>query len=826
MTFMADLRCPMCGKSNPPQSEVCQYCQARLKPLIAPSSDENEPEPSGDSEDIFPAKDDALPDWLDGLREDDELPVESQEDETEKDDSETWSSEEEQRLSSAFTFSSEEASDTDEDWLARLTGEQEHQPQEQAPLQDEPTEGSASAAFLDIDAVAGDESSSDWLAEFQTSSLGLEETSETSSPSDDQGEEAATEEDRPHWLDLIRSQQQKESELSASMSSQEEDLEGNRIWGDKPVDKEGESDWLSDVGMEEGEGELTIDSKDLPDWLVESGAFRPESTEESEQAFPGWLAESDLPEDEPTPEAGEDLPDWVAASLTAGSGEINKPRQDLPDWLSNVSEQEVDQSGLPEPVESGEGEDFSAEEEGGLPDWLTKLDATASEQTSGRGVPALILDEDEEASAEPGVDELETQPDQDISAVPDWLTQVADQEEAVEGAAPLDGEVEPDLATAQLPSWLQAMRPVESAAPSAPAAKEKDKAVEKVGPLAGLAGVLPAEPEFVHLSKPKSSLVKLQVSDNQQTHITLLENLLAEEGQAKPVPTRSAITSQYFLRLLIALVVFISVIAPLWLNRQLLPLPEPAGVSTEVYDFSQTLAGLPSGAPILVAFDYEPSFSGELEALAAAIVAEAVGRGAQLVMISTNPTGPLLAERLMTTRMADVNPGYVNLGYIPGGAAGLLAFAQTPRDLNPFDLQGKRVWEVAPLVSVNSVSDFALVMVLTENPDTARSWIEQVQPALGAAGKPMLMVLSAQAEPMVRPYYETNPKQVNGMISGLAGGAAFESISGMEGVARLYWDAFGTGLVIAAALMLLGGIASLVLALISKPDTSEGKGAL
>jgi hypothetical protein len=823
---MDDLRCPMCGKSNPPQNEVCQYCQARLKPLIVPPSfNEDEPKVSGKREDPIPARDDALPDWLDGLRDEDEPDAEGQEEASEN-HAEIWSQEEEQRLSSAFIFSPEEESDQDEDWLARLTPDQESQPEDQGSVQDELGESTASAAFSGLDEVAGDEDSSDWLAEFQTSSLGLEEPAETSLQSDDQGEEISTEGARPHWLDLIRSQQQMESELSASIPLQDdEDQESDQISGGKSAGEAGQSDWLSDIGMEEGEEDLSIDSKDLPDWLADSDALQPESRADSGTAFPGWMIEDDLPENEPESEAGEDLPDWIAALPAARTGESKEPQQDLPDWLSNVSEQNVDQSGLPEPVENGAGEDFS-EEESGLPDWLTKLEETADEKASGSGVPALILDDEEEAPAEVGTKEPEIPPDQDISAVPDWLTQIAAQEEQVEGAVPADSELEPDLAAAQLPSWLQAMRPVESAAPSAPAEKEREKLVEKVGPLAGLAGVLPAEPEFVHLSKPKSSLVKLQVSDNQETHITLLENLLAEEGQAKPVSTRSTITSQYFLRLLIALVIFVSVITPLWLNRQLLPLPDPASISNEVFDFRRVVNGLPAGETVLVAFDYEPSFSGELDALTSAVLADAAGRGMKVVIVSTNPTGPILAERFMTSRLANIDADYVNLGYIPGGAAGLLAFTQTPRDLLPFDLRGARVWETTSLVSVDSLSDFGMVMVLTENPDTARSWIEQVQPVLGAASKPMLMVLSAQAEPIVRPYYETDPKQVDGMLSGLAGGAAYESISGELGIARLYWDAFGIGLVIAAALILLGGIASLVLALLSKPDKSEVEGDL
>src|SRR5512137_10718 len=37
---MAELRCPMCSRLNPDDLEFCQFCDARLKPLIG-SSQEN-----------------------------------------------------------------------------------------------------------------------------------------------------------------------------------------------------------------------------------------------------------------------------------------------------------------------------------------------------------------------------------------------------------------------------------------------------------------------------------------------------------------------------------------------------------------------------------------------------------------------------------------------------------------------------------------------------------------------------------------------------------------------------------------------------------------
>ena len=52
---MAEIICPMCSKSNPPEAEVCQYCQARLTPLVQPPV----PPPAGDEQVV---------DWLRDLR--------------------------------------------------------------------------------------------------------------------------------------------------------------------------------------------------------------------------------------------------------------------------------------------------------------------------------------------------------------------------------------------------------------------------------------------------------------------------------------------------------------------------------------------------------------------------------------------------------------------------------------------------------------------------------------------------------------------------------------------------------------------------------------
>jgi hypothetical protein len=75
---------------------------------------------------------------------------------------------------------------------------------------------------------------------------------------------------------------------------------------------------------------------------------------------------------------------------------------------------------------------------------------------------------------------------------------------------------------------------------------------------------------------------------------------------------------------------------------------------------------------------------------------------------------------------------------------------------------------------------------------------------------PLLMVVSAQVEPLVRPYYEANPQQVDGLVAGLSAGVSYESAMQRPGMARRFWDAFSFGLPTAVILILIGSLVSIV----------------
>lgn len=463
-------------------------------------------------------------------------------------------------------------------------------------------------------------------------------------------------------------------------------------------------------------------------------------------------------------------------------------------------------------------------------DWLTGLGDQAEQGIPPTPPPSAS---DAPFTSDNQADLSESEP-LDGADLPDWLKDMKPAETGAQPKTPFsedtepketgrNGEAEPGLAPADLPTWLEAMRPVESAAPFTPTRDESEDQVENAGPLSGLRGVLPAEPDVAQVQKPPAYSAKLQVSEANRSNAAMLEQMVKNEGTPRPLPRRSAISSQQFLRIGIAVVLFLVVLWPLVTGSPKVKLPD---FPIETGVTNQLINQLPSGAPVLVAVDFEPGLSGEMNAASAALVDHLILRGAYLTLVSTSPTGPAQAEQLLALSSQSsgfsnpVQVQYANLGFIPGGAAGLLSFAQAPRQMMPFTTDGSPVWESGPLQNIASLDKFGMVLVITDNPDKARAWIEQVQPTLGST--PLVMAISAQAEPMVRPYYEARPQQVQGLVTGLAGGAAYENLNGRLGLAAPYWNAFSLGLLAAALLILLGGAVNALIALWARRKKAAG----
>lgn len=530
--------------------------------------------------------------------------------------------------------------------------------------------------------------------------------------------------------------------------------------GDSPLDP------ISAFGAEESDEPPTLQrpGDETPDWLRELGTGK-EAAEDQPGGVPPELDQVE----EPAPEGDEAFRDWF---------------------------DETDKSSEPEPVIADSGPD--ADE---MPGWLKNLGAVVTGTIED---DTIFETETDDSTPFIGQDDFDDDL-LDVESLPDWLTPESDSPEASET---IDDS---NLSPAELPGWLEAMRPVgDKETSSTPAA---DGSAESAGPLAGLHAVLPAEPGIARFKKPPVYSAKLRVTESQLAHADFLKNLLAVEGKPEPIPEPSLVSSQRALRWLTAFILTIVIGFVVIGGSQFVPLPDRGAIPDTTIAASKTISALPNEAPVLLAFDYEPGTAGEMHAAAAALVDHLMLKAARLTLVSTLPTGPALAEYFIQTVQSqhDYTSGtqYINLGYIPGGPTGLLSFAQIPQWIFPRSYEGLDPWTTQPLQDVNSISDFELVVIIIDDPDTARSWIEQVQPRMGDT--PLLAVVSAQAEPLVRPYYGTGPgAQVRGMISGLSGGAAYEVTVGRANLGRTYWDAFSISLVIAVGAILIGGTVNVV----------------
>ncbi len=77
------------------------------------------------------------------------------------------------------------------------------------------------------------------------------------------------------------------------------------------------------------------------------------------------------------------------------------------------------------------------------------------------------------------------------------------------------------------------------------------------------------------------------------------------------------------------------------------PQESPPAFPTEAGAVNFFINNLQTGAPVLVAVDYEPGWSGEMDATAAGVIRHLELKGAYPAFISTVPTGPAQAEHLL-----------------------------------------------------------------------------------------------------------------------------------------------------------------------------------
>ena len=762
---MADLLCPHCGMPNPPGQNVCSFCR---QPLRAP--EDSQPIRPGE----LPTKkttaelEPVLPDWLKDARAN------------------------ARRVDADAARAAEQAQAA----VEHLAPQKEEVPDLLAGLE------SASREEQEDDIP-------EWMR-------GTAPTPTPAPAKPEKPEQTFPRRQEIHWGDETKSAGLLRSEEMGGMAtlpipSAPESGDAMLPWmrgaGDEPAaEKDEVSNWLA--------GQSAAPQEQPPVSPFPTGSLQPPSTGE----LTGWLdkvgAESAAPADQPAAESGDSIKrsnpadgDWLsnlprgeASPAPAESSESFGEDIDLPDWMKPAAEppaapkEKQAETSAPDWISSFREQELPAER---LPS--ARLAEPAPEVPRAPAfVPSAGPVDQRSNPVDQRSNPADSSQENELFSIemPDWLSNIAPTDQKSASA-----ETQEAIAPADLPSWVQAMRPVESVllGPSftVPSAEGP---LEENGPLAGLRGVLPAAGGLIQPGKPKVQAIRLQSSEAQQSSAALLEQMLAAETQAKPLRGGGRLVSQRVLRWIISAMLILLVTFTLLGGSQSVPLP--AALPEESNMLLPVIDLLAEGAPVLMIFDYEPALAGEMEAAAAPFVDRVLGlRRPRVTILSTSPTGAALAERFMAATQSRHNyrggEDYVNLGYLPGGTAGILSFAENPRAAMPSSL-----WVLAAAQDVNRFSDYAAVILLTDQAETARAWVEQT--GATRAGLPLLVVPIAQAAPMIQPYLLSG--QVNGLVSGLRGGAAFESSSGLGSSVRRYWDAYNFATLFAALLIVFGGL--------------------
>jgi hypothetical protein len=617
----------------------------------------------------------------------------------------------------------------------------------------------------------------------------------------------------PDWLAAIRDQKQKDGinqpvpEESESSDQEKSDLDS---WLEKLRASTPEPDSTpSNIERPPAEENPESEGIDTPAWLssIRSKINTENPTpDESSPSDPGidWLTKlrkqteelSLTPESEETQGTSSDtgnegislesrLPDLEPYSSTPDNNEPEEPTDSI---LSLVTKDSEDTNGPEETLleESDIPEGMEINDNGTLPSASAMFDDSdqPSEKITTKGLPDWL-------SSFIGVGEGENTPE---SALLSGL----DEEAGGNGIEP-----------GAIPSWVKAMRPVEQNQGDVQAQKEADRRFEDSGPLAGIRGILPVSEVGFNYSQPT-------IKENRETsptNISVFENTLKTETEEKKVPIYKRSKTSNVVRWIIAVILLLVVILIQVGGNP--PDLLPKNLPEETMAFFRSVSGLSQGANILLVLDYDPAYSGEIEVAVNAPISLMMVKQANLFTLSTAPTSIFLADNLLKS-VVQTHPTaaekyvtrekYQVLGYLPGGQSGMQNLLRDFKGSLPVGLNLEKTVEMPNLTGIKTLNDFEAIMILTDNPDTARIWVEQVGPTLT---KPAIwMVVSSQVIALVRPYVRSG--QIDGLISGVYGAASFEQIIQQPGAAAQIWNGYYTALLLSMVMIITGGFVNFI----------------
>ena len=177
-----------------------------------------------------------------------------------------------------------------------------------------------------------------------------------------------------------------------------------------------------------------------------------------------------------------------------------------------------------------------------------------------------------------------------------------------------------------------------------------------------------------------------------------------------------------------------------------------------------TIGDLPSGALVLVACDADFGTYPEIRAATRAAMLDLTAHDASLAMVSFTPEGRAIAAAEMDRIARDGATPPADLGFVTGSEAGLV---RSVSSIVPPDASG--VIPDAIRERWGGIGAFDLVLIVSGNDMSARSWVEQVGARLPEL--PMVAIAPTFLDPELEPYLRTG--QLAALLATVREGAAY-----------------------------------------------------
>jgi hypothetical protein len=518
-------------------------------------------------------------------------------------------------------------------------------------------------------------------------------------------------------------------------------------------------------------------------------------------------------------------------------GDLSNSEQDLPGLLQSLKK-DGEIGDLDEPAGTAESESappasvdldgiFAADEpaeEEKIPDWLAKIRQRAKEDPDAVGditqklsaaLETLADDKDEtrrdefqswiENIRKSGPEPLTDQhPDEDLSQktikIPsqddeDWLIRIRKAEGKIPEGEDEDQRELSDQKGDSLLQWLVALEEgrekasiigdetIEGLEDIAEETHPTNLAEETLaGELTQKIAVL--EEPINKIDRPFVDISSDELEQANQFIITLEQEHKAVAG-LEPVGK----PRHWIWRLLVSLILITSLVGSMWVTDRTgfneAPLPQQ---NEALFSWVEDLQ---TDASLLLIFNFQPGYASEVMRVARPVLGMLAVKDLNLSILSSTPTGGLLAESLLT-EMGFQQSAYTDLGYFPVGS--LAAYGIMNK------VQGSNL-QLPTTPSLLSVESFDGILILSDQAEDVQSWVEQFTALM--ADPPIFLLLTAQAGPMSLPYWESG--QVDGMISGVSEAAGFEAAASSEAnevVSELF--AHQIGLVTMMIMLILG----------------------